>query len=82
MTGAFTFLDWLWVGLFMLLLIGSGVLFYRLGKRSESDFSTSSLVGLRGEGIALTFAPIKVTGRPARRLPYRSLTSDKNSYPP
>jgi solute:Na+ symporter, SSS family len=32
------FLDWLWVVLFLILMIGSGVLFYRLGKRSESDF--------------------------------------------
>ena len=38
MTVTFTFLDWFWVGAFMLLMIGSGVLFYRLGKRSESDF--------------------------------------------
>ena len=34
----FTFLDWFWVGLFLLLMVGSGILFYRLGKRSESDF--------------------------------------------
>ena len=34
----FTFLDWFWVGLFLLLMLGSGILFYRLGKRSESDF--------------------------------------------
>ena len=34
----FTWLDWLWVGAFLLLMIGSGVLFYRLGKRSQSDF--------------------------------------------
>lgn len=34
----FEFLDWLWMVLFMVLMIGCGVLFYRLGKRSESDF--------------------------------------------
>ncbi len=34
----FTWLDWLWVAAFLLLMIGSGVLFYRLGKRSQSDF--------------------------------------------
>ena len=38
MTVTFTFLDWFWVGLFLMLMVGSGVLFYRLGKRSESDF--------------------------------------------
>ncbi|MFK7848338.1 MAG: sodium:solute symporter family protein [Rhodothermales bacterium] len=38
MNVVFTFLDWFWVGLFLLLMIGSGVLFYRLGKRSQSDF--------------------------------------------
>lgn len=34
----FGFLDWFWLIAFVLLMIGSGVLFYRLGKRSESDF--------------------------------------------
>lgn len=34
----FTWLDWLWVAAFLLLMIGSGVLFYRLGRRSQSDF--------------------------------------------
>ncbi len=34
----FTWLDWLWVVAFLLLMIVSGVLFYRLGKRSQSDF--------------------------------------------
>ena len=34
----FTFLDWLWLILFMLLMVGCGLLFYHLGKRSESDF--------------------------------------------
>lgn len=32
------FLDWLWIVLFIILMTGCGVLFYRLGKRSESDF--------------------------------------------
>lgn len=34
----FTFLDWLWLALFLLSMILCGLLFYRLGKRSESDF--------------------------------------------
>ena len=34
----FTWLDWIWVAAFLLLMIGSGALFYRLGKRSQSDF--------------------------------------------
>ncbi|MBX2818452.1 MAG: sodium:solute symporter [Rhodothermaceae bacterium] len=38
MNVVFTFLDWFWVVMFLLLMIGSGILFYRLGKRSESDF--------------------------------------------
>lgn len=31
-------LDWFWVGVFILVMIGCGVLFYRLGKRSETEF--------------------------------------------
>jgi len=34
----FAVLDWVWMVLFLSLMIGCGVLFYRLGKRSESDF--------------------------------------------
>ncbi|MFC1481390.1 sodium:solute symporter family protein [Candidatus Neomarinimicrobiota bacterium] len=34
----FALLDWIWIILFLLLMISSGVLFYRLGRRSESDF--------------------------------------------
>ncbi|MFB0515729.1 MAG: sodium:solute symporter [Candidatus Neomarinimicrobiota bacterium] len=34
----FAVLDWVWIVLFLALMIGCGVLFYRLGKRSESDF--------------------------------------------
>ncbi|MFQ6092697.1 MAG: sodium:solute symporter family protein [bacterium] len=34
----FTFLDWVWMVVFLALMIGCGVLFYRLGRRSESDF--------------------------------------------
>jgi Na+/proline symporter len=34
----FALLDWIWLGLFLVLMVGCGVLFYRLGKRSESDF--------------------------------------------
>ncbi len=33
-----SFLDWFWIIAFMVLMVGSGVLFYRLGKRSEADF--------------------------------------------
>lgn len=32
------FLDWMWIVVFLIMMIVSGVLFYRLGKRSESDF--------------------------------------------
>ncbi|MBN2429825.1 MAG: sodium:solute symporter [Acidobacteria bacterium] len=35
---AFSFLDWFWLAAFIVLMVGSGVLFYRLGKRSEADF--------------------------------------------
>jgi Na+/proline symporter len=31
-------LDWIWTGLFLALMIVCGVIFYRLGKRSEADF--------------------------------------------
>ncbi|HVS62721.1 MAG TPA: sodium:solute symporter [Thermoanaerobaculia bacterium] len=31
-------LDWVWVGLFIGLMVLCGVIFYRLGKRSEADF--------------------------------------------
>lgn len=34
----FHFLDWFWVVAFVMLMIGSGILFMRLGRRSESDF--------------------------------------------
>ena len=34
----FTAIDWFWVISFLLLMILCGVVFYRLGKRSESDF--------------------------------------------
>ncbi len=34
----FHFLDWFWTGAYLALMIGCGFLFYRLGKRSESDF--------------------------------------------
>src|SRR5512146_2171065 len=34
----FTFWDWLWLILYILVMVFSGVLFYTLGKRSESDF--------------------------------------------
>ena len=34
----FTPLDWFWTIAYLILLIGCGVLFYRLGKRSGADF--------------------------------------------
>ena len=34
----FEFLDWLWLILFVLLMVFFGVYFYRMGKRSQSDF--------------------------------------------
>ena len=34
----FVFLDWVWIGLFIGLMIICGAIFYRLGKRSEADF--------------------------------------------
>ena len=34
----FTPLDWLWSGAFLLLMVGGAFLFYRLARRSESDF--------------------------------------------
>jgi len=35
---SFEFLDWLWLVLFVLLMVFFGTYFYKLGKRSESDF--------------------------------------------
>ena len=34
----FQFLDWLWIVLFVALMIFFGIYFYRMGKRSQSDF--------------------------------------------
>ena len=34
----FALLDWIWTALYIALMIASGVIFYRLGKRSASDF--------------------------------------------
>ncbi|MBN2010887.1 sodium:solute symporter [candidate division KSB1 bacterium] len=34
----FAFLDWLWLILFVALMVACGAIFYRLGKRSQSDF--------------------------------------------
>ena len=34
----FVLLDWIWIGLFIGLMVLCGVIFYRLGKRSEADF--------------------------------------------
>jgi SSS family solute:Na+ symporter len=35
---SFTTLDWFWAAAFLLLMVGGAFLFYRLGRRSESDF--------------------------------------------
>jgi len=35
---SFAFLDWLWLTLFVILMVACGIFFYRLGKRSQSDF--------------------------------------------
>jgi len=35
---AFAFLDWFWLVMFVLLMVGCGILFYRLGRKSEADF--------------------------------------------
>ncbi len=35
---SFAFLDWLWLFLFIILMVACGIIFYRLGKRSQSDF--------------------------------------------
>ncbi len=35
---AFTPLDWFWAGAFLLLMVGGAFFFYRLARRSESDF--------------------------------------------
>jgi len=35
---AFTALDWIWSGAFLLLMVGGAFFFYRLARRSESDF--------------------------------------------
>lgn len=34
----FVFLDYFWLVLYLILMVGAGVLFYNLGKRSEADF--------------------------------------------
>jgi Na+/proline symporter len=34
----FVALDWLWVGVFILVMVACGAIFYRLGKRSEAEF--------------------------------------------
>ena len=33
-----TLLDWFWLLLYSVLMIGCGILFYELGKRSQEDF--------------------------------------------
>ena len=34
----FALLDWVWLCLFIILMVACGIFFYRLGKRSQSDF--------------------------------------------
>ena len=34
----FSGLDWFWAGAFLLLMVGGAAFFYRLARRSESDF--------------------------------------------
>lgn len=34
----FALLDWIWLSLFIILMVACGIFFYRLGKRSQSDF--------------------------------------------
>jgi len=34
----FQFIDWFWVVMFIIITVAIGVAFYRLGKRSQSDF--------------------------------------------
>ena len=34
----FTALDWFWTGAFLMLMVGGAFFFYRLARRSESDF--------------------------------------------
>ena len=34
----FSALDWFWAGAFLLLMVGGAFFFYRLARRSESDF--------------------------------------------
>ena len=34
----FTFFDWLWSSAFLVLMVGGALVFYRLARRSESDF--------------------------------------------
>ena len=50
----FTWLDWFWLVAFLLAMMFSGTLFYRLGKRSESDFflADRKLIAFIGEGMA------------------------------
>ncbi|MDW7681654.1 MAG: sodium:solute symporter, partial [bacterium] len=35
---SFALLDWIWLALFIVLMVVCGIIFYRLGKRSQSDF--------------------------------------------
>ena len=34
----FEFIDWFWITLFVLVMVITGILFYRPGKRSQADF--------------------------------------------
>ena len=51
----FAFLDYFWTIAYLVLMIGCGVIFYKLGKRSESDFSLPGADSLGG------FPPLLIT---------------------
>ena len=62
----FEFLDWLWLILFVLLMVFFGTYFYRMGKRSQSDFSWQG-GGFPGgfqhpQSMQLTPLPILLSG--------------------
>jgi len=38
----FQFLDWFWLAAYVAIMVGCGILFYRLGKRSMADFFLAS----------------------------------------
>jgi Na+/proline symporter len=58
--GVITALDWLWTAAFLLLMVGGAFFFYRLARRSESDFF---LAGRDGSGVAARSAGLHRLGR-------------------